>query len=99
MDTETEMRRCLPGVTLGAMLLAAALALWLLWQPTLISALPMGLRLPLIGLGVWALGAAFMAAMGLEAHQYWLRRMTTPPWSLVALGAFTLVLLVRAVMA
>ncbi|WP_280546526.1 hypothetical protein [Halomonas sp. 11-S5] len=96
---EIKIRRRLPGVTLGAMLLAAALALWLLWQPALISALPMGLRLPLIGLGVWALGAAFMAPMGLEARQYWLRRMTTPPWSLVALGAFTLVLLVRAAMA
>ncbi|MDI5889651.1 hypothetical protein [Halomonas rhizosphaerae] len=96
---ETKTRRRLPGVTLGAMLLAAALALWLLWQPALISTLPMALRLPLIGLGVWALGAAFMAPMGLEVQQFWLRRMTTPPWSLVALGAFALVLLVRAVMA
>lgn len=96
---ETNTRRRLPGVTLGAMLLAAALALWLLWQPALISTLPMGVRLPLIGLGVWALGAAFMAAMGLEARRPWLRRMTTPPWSLAALGAFTLVLLVRAAIA
>ncbi|MDR9440753.1 MAG: hypothetical protein RI841_14835 [Halomonas sp.] len=95
---ETETRRRLSGVTLGAMLLAAALALWLLLQPQLISGLPMTLRLPLIGLGVWALGAAFMAAMGLEARRYWLRRMTMPPWSLVALGAFTLVLLMRAAM-
>ncbi|SEL97914.1 hypothetical protein [Halomonas daqiaonensis] len=95
---ETETRRRLPGVTLGAMLLAAVLAMWLLWQPGLISTLPMALRLPLIGLGVWALGAAFMAAMGLEARRYRLRRMTTPPWSLIALGAFTLVLVLRAIM-
>ncbi len=93
---EIKTRRRLPGVTLGAMLLAAALALWLLWQPTLISTLPMGLRLPLIGLGVWALGAAFMAPMGLEARRHWLRRMTTPPWSLVALGLFALLLAGRA---
>jgi len=94
---ETKTRRRLPGVALGATLLAAALACWLLWQPTLISTLPMVLRLPLIGLGVWALGAAFMGAMGLEPRRYWLRRMTTPPWSLAALGAFTLVLLGRVI--
>lgn len=95
----TKIRRRLPGANLGALLLAATLALWLLWQPTLISTLPMALRLPLMALGVWALGAAFMAAMGLQARRPWLRRMTTPPWSLVALGAFTLVLLVRAAIA
>lgn len=96
---EVKSRGRPPCLTLGATLLAAALALWLLWQPTLISTLPMALRLPLIGLGVWALGAAFMAAAGLEARRYWLRRMTTPPWSLMALGVFTLVLLLRAVIA
>ncbi len=94
---ETKSRARLPVLTLGATLLAAALALWLLWQPALISTLPMALRLPLIGLGVWSLGAAFMAAMGLEARRPWLRRMTTPPWSLLALGAFTLLLLWRGV--
>ena len=94
----TKIRRRLPGANLGALLLAATLALWLLWQPTLISTLPMALRLPLMALGVWALGAAFMSAMGLEARRHWLRQMTTPPCSLVVLGVFTLLLLLRAAM-
>ncbi|EWH01464.1 hypothetical protein [Halomonas sp. BC04] len=83
-------------LAMGSMLLAAALALWLLLHPELISGLPMALRLPVIGLGVWALGAAFMQPMGLELRRHWQRRATTPPWSLVALGAFTLVVVMRA---
>ncbi len=83
-------------LVMGSMLLAAALALWLLLYPELISGLPMPLRLPAIGLGVWALGAAFMQPMGLELRRHWQRRATTPPWSLVALAAFTLVVALRA---
>jgi predicted membrane protein len=83
-------------LTLGAMLLAAALALWLLIRPELISGLPMPLRLPAIALGVWALGAAFMQPLGLEFRRHWLRRATSPPLSLAALGAFILVVIVRA---
>ena len=82
-------------VALVAMLVAAALALWLLLRPELISALPMALRLPLIALGVWALGAAFMRPLGLEPRRHWQRRAVAPPWSLVALGAFTLILVLR----
>jgi hypothetical protein len=84
-------------VTLAAMLLAAGLALWLLLRPELISGLSMPLRLPLIALGVWALGAAFMQALGLEPRRDWQRRATMPPWNLAALGAFTLVVVGRAV--
>ncbi|MCG6659267.1 hypothetical protein HOP52_16025 [Halomonas campisalis] len=83
-------------VALVAMLVAAALALWLLLRPELISALPMPVRLPLIALGVWALGAAFMRPLGLELRRHWQRRAASPPWSLVALGVFTLILLLRA---
>ncbi|PMR71372.1 hypothetical protein [Halomonas heilongjiangensis] len=90
-----ETRRHLPWALLGSILLAAGLAVWLLLQPGLLRDLPLPLRLPLMGLGIWALGAAFMQALGLEARWPWLRRMTTPPWSLVALAAFTLVLLGR----
>ncbi|MCE8025133.1 hypothetical protein [Billgrantia aerodenitrificans] len=83
-------------LNLGAMLLAAALALWLLVQPALISGLPMALRLPAIALGVWALGAAFMQPLGLELRSYWQRQATSPPISLAALAAFTLLVVVRA---
>ncbi|PXX99696.1 hypothetical protein [Halomonas sp. LBP4] len=93
-----ETRRCLPWITLGGILLAAGLAGWLLLQPALLRGLPLPLRLPLVGLGIWALGAAFMQALGLEARWPWLRRMTTPPWSLVALAGFTLVVVIRALM-
>lgn len=88
--------RLLPWVALGAMLLAAGLSLALLLRPELISGLAMPLRLPLIALGVWSLGAAFMQSLGLEASRHWLRRATTPPLSLAALALFTLVVLLRA---
>ncbi|WP_104201673.1 hypothetical protein [Billgrantia saliphila] len=91
-----ELRREPVWLTLAAMLLAAALALWLLAKPGLISGLPLPLRLPAIALGVWALGAAFMQPLGLELRRRWQRRLTTPPFSLMALGAFTLLLIVRA---
>ncbi|MCE8014512.1 hypothetical protein HOP62_00270 [Halomonas sp. MCCC 1A17488] len=83
-------------LTLAAMLVAAALALWLLIRPELLSGLSMVWRMPAIGLGVWALGAAFMQALGLEFRRHWLRRATCPPVSLVALGAFTLLVAMRA---
>ncbi|SDK61380.1 hypothetical protein [Billgrantia gudaonensis] len=88
--------RSLPAVPLGAMLLAAGLALWLLLRPELLSGLAMPLRLPLIGLGVWALGSAFMQPLGLELRRPWLRRATMPPLSLAALALFTLVVVLRA---
>jgi len=86
----------LPWVPLVAMLLAAGLALVLLLRPELLSGLAMPWRLPLIGLGIWALGATFMQALGLEARRRWLHRATTPPLSLIALALFTLAVLIRA---
>ncbi|TFH87929.1 hypothetical protein EQG41_03150 [Billgrantia azerbaijanica] len=91
-----DIDRPLPWVPLVAMLVAAGLALALLLRPDLVSGLAMPWRLPLIGLGVWALGAAFMQALGLEARRRWLHCVTTPPLSLVALALFTLVVLLRA---
>ncbi|MFY0990794.1 hypothetical protein [Halomonas sp. C05BenzN] len=92
----SETRRRLPWTALGSILLAAGLAVWLLLQPTLLRDLPMWLRLPLMALGIWALGSAFMLALGVQARWPWLRRACSPPWSLVALALFTLVLLLRA---
>ena len=93
-----ETRRRLPWTTLGTLLLAAGLAAWLLLQPALLRDLPLLLRLPLMGLGVWALGSAFMLALGVEARRVWLKRVTTPPWSQGALIAFTLVVALRGLM-
>ncbi|MFW6346935.1 MAG: hypothetical protein ACOC0M_11485 [Halomonas sp.] len=97
------MRREMPlrhrlGLEAAALLVAAGLAIWLLLQPQLISALPMPLRLPVILLGAWSLGAAFMRPLGLVPRGRWQRRATSPPLSLVALALFTLLLLVRAAM-
>ncbi|MBA2780004.1 hypothetical protein [Billgrantia kenyensis] len=83
-------------LTMGAMLLAAALALWLLVRPELISGMSMALRLPVIALGVWALGAAFMRPLGLEFRRHWLCQATQPAASLVALAIFTAIVLLRA---
>ncbi|WP_373182505.1 cyd operon YbgE family protein [Halomonas campaniensis] len=80
------------------LLVAAGLAVWLLLQPQLVSDLAMPLRLPVILLGVWSLGAAFMRPLGLVPRRHWQRRATSPPLSLAALALFTLVLLVRAAM-
>lgn len=81
-----------------ALLVAAGLAVWLLLQPALLSGLPLILRLPLMGLGIWALGAAFMRGLGLEAPAGWARRLASPPWCHGALAAFTLVLVLRVLM-
>ncbi|MDX5378420.1 MAG: hypothetical protein LPK08_13025 [Halomonas sp.] len=94
MRTEVQDRPM--WLPLAAMLVAAALALWLLMRPELLSGLPMFLRMPAIGLGVWALGAAFMQPLGLEFRRHWLRRATAPPVSLVALAAFVLLVVIRA---
>ncbi|HSP58936.1 MAG TPA: hypothetical protein VLO12_11600 [Halomonas sp.] len=93
-----ETRQQQPGVALIVMLVAAGLAIWLLLQPTLLRGLPLPLRLPLIGLGVWALGAAFTHGMGVKVRRRWLRRAVYPLWSRLALVAFALTLVVRALM-
>lgn len=91
-----ETRQPQPGVAMGVMLIAAGLAIWLLLDPALLRALPLPLRLPLIGLGVWALGGAFMLGMGVKVRSRWLRQIISPLWSRLALVAFTLVLIWRA---
>ncbi|MFM9271282.1 hypothetical protein ACJ7V3_13645 [Halomonas elongata] len=81
---------------IGALLLAAVLAAWLLWRPELIQGLPFGLRLPLVVLGVWALGAAFARPLVEEAGMYRLETLVKAPWSQVALWGFALLLIGRA---
>ncbi|SFH20769.1 hypothetical protein [Modicisalibacter xianhensis] len=79
-------------VSLGA---ASLLALWLLLEPRMISALPLGWRLPVWLLGVWAVGAGFFHGMGL-VRRGWSARLLGAPlcWGLMAL--LFLVLLIRS---
>ncbi|PWV70862.1 cyd operon YbgE family protein [Halomonas sp. A11-A] len=81
-----------------SLLVAAFLAVWLLLEPALIQGLPLGMRLPAVLLGIWALGAAFVRPLGLSPERRWQRRLATPPWSLVALGLFAGLLLGRALL-
>ncbi|MFB9148079.1 hypothetical protein ACFFU2_16365 [Halomonas alkalicola] len=78
---------------------AAGLAVWLLLQPALIQGLPFMLRLPAILLGLWALGAAFLRPLALQAPRRRGHRLLSPPWSLVALALFALLLVGRALLA
>nr|WP_156889295.1 hypothetical protein [Halomonas sp. 1513] len=86
----------LPQAPLVAMALSTLLALWLLWRPELLSALAMVWRLPLIVLGAWALGAGFSLGAGLVPEQGRLRRWLGPPLCWWLLGAFSLVVVARA---
>ncbi|EPC01345.1 hypothetical protein L861_12285 [Litchfieldella anticariensis FP35 = DSM 16096] len=88
--------RRLPWAPLLSMAVSAWLSLWLLWQPELLSHLSMPIRLPLIVLGAWALGAGFMHGMGLEARPGWPRRLLGEPACWWLLGLFTLVVVWRA---
>ena len=68
----TAFAGCPPGrldSPLLTLLLAAVLAIWLLLRPEPIQALPMVWRLPLILSGAWALGAAFVRPLALDAGE------------------------------
>ncbi|WP_302139037.1 hypothetical protein [Halomonas alkalicola] len=82
-----------------SLLVAAFLAVWLLLEPALLQGLPTVLRLPAILLGLWALGAAFLRPLALQAPRRRGRRLLSPPWSLVALALFALLLVGRALLA
>lgn len=81
-----------------SLLVAAGLAVWLLLQPELIQGLPFALRLPTVLLGIWALGAAFLLPLA-PASPRWLFRALSPPWSQLALALFTLLLVLRGLLA
>ncbi|GHA95815.1 hypothetical protein [Modicisalibacter luteus] len=79
-------------LSLGA---ASLLALWLLLEPQLIRALPLGWRLPVWLLGVWAVGAGFFHGMGL-VRPGWSARLLGAPlcWGLMLM--LLMVLLIRS---
>ena len=84
--------------SLLSLLVAAGLAVWLLFEPGLIQGLPLAQRLPAVLLGVWALGAAFLRPLALVPPRRWQRRALSPPWSLLALALFTLLVVARALL-
>jgi predicted membrane protein len=82
------------GGQLLSLILAAVLALWLLFQPAAIGELPMTWRLPIWLLGLWALGAGFFHGMGLvrgERMQRWLGA----PLCWILLGLLLIFLILR----
>ncbi|MEQ6887463.1 hypothetical protein ABE957_02060 [Halomonas sp. CS7] len=79
------------------LLLAAVLAIWLLLRPEPIQTLPMAWRLPLILIGAWALGAAFVRPLALEVGEGTLRRLAGAPLSRWALWGFAAVVMLLEV--
>ncbi|QEA40468.1 hypothetical protein FGL86_16230 [Pistricoccus aurantiacus] len=78
-----------------ALSLAAFLALWLLLQPELIRALPLIAKLPLMVLGIWALGLGFAKGVGLRFPKDWPRWLISSKSCWRVLLIFTLLLLFR----
>ncbi|MDN3555441.1 hypothetical protein [Halomonas maura] len=76
---------------LTLLLLAAGIAIWLLLRPEPLQALPPAWRWPLVGLGAWALGSAFVRPLTLEVGEGWLWRQAGARWSRLALWGFALV--------
>lgn len=81
----TGMARCRLDRPLLALLLGAAVAVWLLLRPAPLLALPLAWRLPLIVIAAWSLGAAFLRPLALEAGETGLWRLAGAPVSRWAL--------------
>ncbi|MFB9353106.1 hypothetical protein ACFFUA_37915 [Streptomyces heliomycini] len=75
------------------------LSVWLLLEPGLLQGLPLALRLLAVLLGLWAIGAAFLRPLALQSPHRWQHPLLSPPWSLLALALFALLLVVRALLA
>lgn len=71
-----------------ALLLAAGIAVWLLFRSELFLAVTMPWRLPLILLGAWTLGAAFVRPLALEVGEGRLWRLSGMTWNRWALWGF-----------
>lgn len=77
-----------------SLVVSTLLALWLLISPEIISGLPLVGRLPVWGLGVWAVGAGFAHGMGL-AEKGRARRWLSAPLCWMLLSMLALVLMLR----
>ncbi|MBB3142242.1 hypothetical protein [Halomonas organivorans] len=81
---------------LAALLLAAGMAAWLLWHPGLVQEVSWPWRWPMVVLGGWALGCAFLRPLALEAGERGLWRLTGTAWSRASLPLFALLLVGRS---
>ena len=77
-----------------SLLAATLMALWLLVRPEIISGLPLGWRLPVWLLGVWAVGSGFFHGMGLVKGG-WMQRLLGAPLCWLLLAVFLVFLLIR----
>ncbi|WP_136253041.1 cyd operon YbgE family protein [Onishia niordana] len=81
----------------AALVLSSIISVVLLWRPEVLSSLSWGWRLPMVMVGVWALGAGFMHGVGLTTHQRWGQRLmagSTCGWGLLGFAMFVLARLV-----
>ncbi|WP_458525500.1 cyd operon YbgE family protein [Onishia taeanensis] len=77
----------------AGLVLSAALSVALLWRPETLSGLAWGWRLPMVVLGLWALGTGFMHGVGLTAPRGWGHRVLATPlcwWGLAGFALFVL---------
>lgn len=84
------------GRSVVALGVSALLAIGLLWQPQVISALGWPWRLVMVALGAWALGAGFMVGGGLRLKSAWGQRLLGEPLCWPLLGSFTVLWLLLA---
>ncbi|KGE78239.1 hypothetical protein CVH10_12700 [Halomonas sp. ND22Bw] len=83
---------------LVALLTAAGLSVWLLYQPALVQGLDWPWRAVLVLLGIWALGGAFARPVAMSVGGRGLWRLSGTTWSRAALPLFALALLGRGLM-
>ncbi|MFG6178243.1 hypothetical protein ACGTN6_13430 [Halomonas sp. THAF12] len=83
---------------LVALLVAGGLAAWLLWHPGLVQGLSWPWRWPMVVLGGWALGCAFLRPLALEVGERGLWRLAGTAWSRASLPLFALLLAGRALL-
>jgi len=77
----------------AGLVLSSVLSVALLWRPEALSDLSWGWRLPMVLLGLWAIGAGFMHGVGVTAPRRWLRQLMSAPacwWGLVVFALFVL---------
>lgn len=77
----------------AGLVLSSVLSVALLWRPETLSGLSWAWRLPMMVVGLWALGAGFMHGVGLTAPRRWERQLLAAPlcwWGLAGFALFVL---------
>ncbi|WP_152479479.1 hypothetical protein [Halomonas sp. THAF12] len=83
---------------LVALLTAAGLSVWLLYQPALVQGLDWPWRGALVLLGMWALGCAFARPLAMSVGGRGLWRLSAATWSRALLPLFALALVGRSLL-